>query len=135
MKKIKVLGLFTMLLLILFGTRSFGDPQSTTTTAAQETPEYGPAKGTLVIVGGGNTNNTGIIEKFIQLAGGPDANFIVVARAGGNKTPDGKIRVYKEEDVVSSWKRRGLKNVRMLHTNDPKIADTEEFVKPLREAS
>ena len=36
---------------------------------------------------------------------------------------------------MASWKRRGLKNVKMLHTHDPKIADTEEFVKPLREAN
>ena len=37
--------------------------------AATEAPEYGPAKGTLVIVGGGNLNGSGINEKFIELAG------------------------------------------------------------------
>ncbi|PYT05411.1 MAG: peptidase S51 [Acidobacteria bacterium] len=135
MKKTHFSGLSTALLLVLMVTGSFGDPKSTTSTAHPEPPEYGPARGTLVIVGGGPTNNTGIIEKFIQLAGGPDANFIVVPTAGGNKTADGKIRVYKEEDVVASWKKRGLRNVRMLHTHDPKIANTEEFVKPLREAT
>jgi cyanophycinase len=102
---------------------------------AQGAPEYGPAKGTLVIVGGGSTENTGIIEKFIQIAGGPDAKFVIVPTAGGNKTQDGQIRAYKEEEVLASWKRRGLKNVTMLHTHDPKVADTEEFVKHLREAN
>src|SRR2546426_5493189 len=116
MQKTYVSGLSTALLLILIVTGTFGVPQSTTNTATQESPEYGPARGTLVIVGGGNTNNTGIIEKFIQLAGGPDANFVIVPTAGGNKTPDGKNRVYKDEDVVAPWKKRGLKNVRMLHT-------------------
>ncbi len=135
MKKTYVFGLLTALLLVLIITGSFGDPQASTSTPSQEPHEYGPARGSLVIVGGGPTNNTGIIEKFIQLAGGPDATFIIVPTAGGNKTADGKIRVYKEEDVVASWKQRGLKNVRMLHTHDPKIADTEEFVKPLREAN
>ena len=135
MKKTFVSGLSTALLLALIVAGSFGDPQSTTSTASYEPPEYGPATGTLVIVGGGLINNTGIIEKFIQLAGGPDATFIIVPTAGGNKTADGKIRVYKEEDVVASWRKRGLKNVKMLHTHDPKIADTEEFVKPLREAN
>ena len=101
----------------------------------QGAPEYGPAKGTLVIVGGGSTENTGIIEKFIQIAGGPDAKFVIVPTAGGNKTQDGQIRAYKEEEVIASWKRRGLKNVTMLHTHDPKVADTEEFVKHLREAN
>ncbi|MEW5981163.1 MAG: hypothetical protein AB1806_02195 [Acidobacteriota bacterium] len=41
-------------------------------TAAQETPEYGPAKGALVIAGGGSMDGTGIVERFIELAGGPD---------------------------------------------------------------
>lgn len=135
MKKKYVSGLATALLVVLIVAGSFGDSRSTTNKVDQEPPEYGPAKGTLVIVGGGQTNNTGIIEKFVELAGGPDANFIIVPTAGGNKTADGKIRVYKEEDVVASWKKRGVKNVKMLHTHDPKIADTEEFAKPLREAA
>jgi cyanophycinase len=103
--------------------------------AAQEVPEYGPAKGTLVIVGGGNTDGTGIMEKFIQLAGGQDAKIVVVPTAGGNKNPDGTLHEYKEETVIASWLKRGCKNVKMLHTADPKVANTEEFVKPLREAN
>src|SRR5215510_7284370 len=99
----------------------------------QEPPEYGPAKGALVIVGGGSLNNTGILEEFVRLAGGADAKYVIVPTAGGNKTPDGKIKIYKEEEVIANWLKRGLKNVRMLHTHDPKVADTEEFVKNLRE--
>jgi cyanophycinase len=97
-------------------------------------PEYGPAKGTLLIVGGGNTNGTGIMEKFIELAGGPNKKFIVVPTAGGNRGRDGAITDYKEEEVVRSWINRGVKNVKMLHTADPKVADTEAFVKELRDA-
>jgi cyanophycinase len=108
--------------------------QSAGGAVSQEVPEYGPAKGTLVIVGGGQLNNTGIIETFINRAGGLDAKFVIVPTAGGNRTQDGQIKVYKEEEVVAPWKSRGLKNVRMLHTHDPKVAETEEFVKPLREA-
>lgn len=135
MKKWNVSVLSAALLVVLTVTGGLGAHQSATSSASHEAPEYGPARGTLVIVGGGPTNNTGIIEKFIQLAGGPDANFIIVPTAGGNKTADGKIRAYKEEDVVASWKKRGLKNVKLLHTHDSKIADTEEFAKPLREAN
>jgi len=100
---------------------------------AQE-PEYGPPKGSLVIQGGGADAGTGIVETFINRAGGLDAKIVVVPTAGGNKTPDGKIRVYNEEQVVASWKRRGCTNVHMLHTHDPKVADTEEFAKVLRDA-
>jgi cyanophycinase len=98
------------------------------------TPEYGPAKGTLVIVGGGPTTGTGIMEKFIELAGGRDAKFVIVPTAGGNKTAKGTILSYKEERVLAAWKKYGLTHVRMLHTHDPKVADTEAFVQPLRDA-
>jgi cyanophycinase len=103
--------------------------------ARQEAPEYGPANGTLVIVGGGSLDGTGIVEKFIELAGGPDGKFVIVPTAGGNRTQDGSIRAYKEEDVVASWVKRGLKHVRMLHTHDPKVADTDAFVRDLRDAN
>ncbi len=108
---------------------------STGTARQAATTEYGPAKGTLVIVGGGGTDNTGIMEKFIELGGGPNGKFIIVPTAGGNKNPDGSVRPYTEEQVIGSWLKRGLKNVKMLHTHDPKVADTEEFVKDLRQAT
>jgi cyanophycinase len=107
----------------------------TASSVAQDAPEYGPAKGTLIVAGGGDLDGTGIVETFIELAGGPDATFVIVPTAGGNKTADGTIRAYKEDDIVGRWVKRGLKNVRMLHTHDPKVADTEEFVRPLREAN
>jgi cyanophycinase len=110
-------------------------PRPAAQTAPQGPPEYGPAKGTLVIVGGGATEGTGIMEKFIEIAGGNDAKFIIVPTAGGNRAQDGSLQVYKEEEVIASWTRRGLKNVKMLHTHDPKVADTEAFVKDLREAN
>ena len=101
---------------------------------AQEAPEYGPAKGTLVIVGGGNLNGSGINEKFIQLAGGPEKNFVIVPTAGGNRNAQGQLITYTEEQVIAPWVKLGLKHVRMLHTHDPKVADTEEFAKVLRTA-
>src|SRR5581483_6721914 len=114
-------------LLLVFANVSF--------VAGQQQPEYGPAKGTLLIVGGNMSETSGIAQKFIELAGGPNDNFVIVPTAGGNKNADGSIKVYKEEDVVAPWKKRGVKNVVMLHTNDPKVANTEEFVKPLRTAN
>jgi cyanophycinase len=134
MRKKYFAGLFAAFIMtVVIG--NVASQQPAKSVPSQETPEYGPPKGTLVIIGGGNTNGTGVVEKFIQLAGGPDAKFVIVPTAGGNKTADGKIRVYTEQTVVASWIKRGLKNVRMLHTHDPKIADTEEFVQPLREAN
>jgi cyanophycinase len=109
----------------------------TSPAAAQQPsgpPEYGPPRGALVIVGGGALDGTGILEKFIELAGGPEKKFIIVPTAGGNRNREGAVTPYDEEIVVRSWVRRGVKNVKMLHTHDPKMADTEAFVTDLREA-
>jgi cyanophycinase len=103
--------------------------------AQRAVPEYGPAAGTLVIVGGGSTANTGVVEKFIELGGGPEGRFVIVPTAGGNRDREGKVRVYEEANVIKSWVARGLKHVRMLHTHDPKVADTEEFARVLRDAT
>src|SRR5260370_42164840 len=53
-----------------------------------QTPEYGPAKGTLVIQGGGSAEGTGSVETFINNAGGRGAKVGEVPTAGGNKNPD-----------------------------------------------
>jgi cyanophycinase len=97
-------------------------------------PEYGPPKGTLVIVGGGSTNGTTIMERFIELAGGPSKKFVIVPTAGGNRRADSTVIPYDAERVTAAWKRRGLTNVHMLHTHDPKVADTEEFAAILKDA-
>ncbi len=113
----------------------FATDSSSAPVPAVEATEYGPAKGTLVIIGGGDDRGTGITETFIQRAGGLNAKLVVVPTANGNLGADGQPKVYREEDVVAYWKRLGMTHVTMLHTHDKKVADTEEFVKPLREAT
>lgn len=108
--------------------------QAAAPMAPAAVPEYGPAKGTLVIIGGNMSDNFGVPQKFIQLAGGPNKKFVIVPTNNGNKGTDGKPIVYKEETVLAPWKKRGLTNVVMLHTWDAKVADTAEFVKPLLDA-
>ncbi len=102
--------------------------------ARQDPPDYGPAKGTLVIVGGGSTDGTGIVEKFIQIAGGVEKKFVIVPTAEGNRSADGSVKAYSADSEIGSWLKRGLKNVRMLHTHDPKVADTDAFVADLQDA-
>jgi len=126
------------LLLGLIGLKSL--PPGTASAQSQSVqpspapaPEYGPAKGTLFIVGG-NMQDGLLPQKFIELAGGASKKFVVVPTNGGNRNPDGTLRVYDETRVLQEWKRRGLTNVVMLHTADPKVADTEAFVKPLLDA-
>jgi cyanophycinase len=114
-------------LVLAFVLLSFG-------ASAQQAPQYGPPKGTLVIVGGGSTDGTGIVEKFIALAGGVDKKFVIVPTAGGNRNAAGAVQLYDETQIVASWVKRGIKNVKMLHTHDPKVADTDAFAAVLRDA-
>lgn len=102
--------------------------------ARQDAPDYGPPKGTLVIVGGGSTDGTGIVERFIQIAGGVEKKFVIVPTAEGNRSADGAVKAYSADSEIGPWLKRGLKNVKMLHTHDPKVADTDGFVADLRDA-
>ena len=59
---------------------------------AESAPEYGPAKGHLVIIGGNVSETSGLIQKFIELAGGPTKKFVIVPTNGGNHNADGSLR-------------------------------------------
>ena len=89
--------------------------------------EIGPDKGHLIVVGGA-MRDPAILEKFFKLAGGKDAPIVVIPTAGGR------------DDYGPAWrglnlfKSAGATDVTLLHTYDPKVADTEEFVAPLKRA-
>jgi len=103
--------------------------------AVQQAPEYGPPNGTLVIVGG-SWAGTGIMERFIELGGGAeDGRFVIVPTADGDYDRSGNLRDFGEDRVLRSWRDRGLQNVSVLHTRDPAISDTDEFVAELEQAT
>ncbi len=119
-------------------------PRAGTLTAAPSAvnaaaPEYGPPNGTLVIVGGSTLGvPLALLQKFIEAGGGADGKFVIVPTAMGNfdgTGDDKKPRVYVESQIVGPWLNLGLKNVKMLHTHDPKIADTAEFASALSDAT
>ncbi len=90
-----------------------------------EATEYGPPKGSLVIIGGNMQESSGLAQKFIELAGGKDKNFVIIPTNNGNRNSDGSLHVYDEQTVLAPWIKRGLTHVKMLHTADPKVANTE----------
>ena len=97
--------------------------------SAQTPQTVGPEKGALVIVGGG-TMGPELWNRFIDLAGGPAAASIVIIPTAGddssaNSTP-------REKEKLLSL---GVKNITVLHTRDPKVANQESFVAPLRNAT
>src|SRR5215470_8003318 len=91
-------------------------------------PTIGPVKGWLVIVGGGEIKPE-VKNRFVALAGGADAKFVVIPTAG----PDGQIDLDKIRESFS--RNFSISHVTVLHTRDRKSANSKEFVESLRSAS
>lgn len=123
-----------MALLLVGLALAVASPWAASQSAPAAPPEYGPATGRLVIIGGNMSDNFGVPQRFIELAGGPSKKFVIVPTNGGNRDREGKPIVYDPDKVLAPWKKRGLSNVVMLHTWDPKVADAAEFVTPLLDA-
>lgn len=102
---------------------------TTTTTTPRQTTNttIGPETGSLVIVGGGSLSDT-IYQRIITQAGGPTAPIVVIPTADGAPSFD------QNAAGASAFRRLGAANVTVLHTYDPAVADTDEFVAPLKEA-
>jgi len=97
---------------------------SPTTVPAQA---HGPANGYLVVSGGAE-RSTDIYEKFIALAGGPDALILVVPTSGNADTYDDTCECLK-------WlKAAHARNLKILHTRDRNVANSDAFVAPIRQA-
>lgn len=96
--------------------------------AAPATPVVGPERGALVIVGGA-MQSPEIYKRFIELAGGPDAHLVMVPTAGGAERYDSTF------NGLEAWKAAGARNLTVLHTTDPRVADTDAFIQPLNTAA
>ncbi len=89
--------------------------------------EIGPENGSLVVAGGG-VRDPAIIERFLDLAGGPDVPIVVIPTAGGGERYDRHWR------GLLAFKRLGATNLTVLHTYDREVADTDDFVAPITTA-
>lgn len=86
----------------------------------------GPPKGSLVIVGGGGGGKDNVIDKrFVELAGGPEAEIIIFPTANEGELFDDNAGGARQ------LRNAGATKVKVLHTRDRVVADSEEFVKPL----
>lgn len=123
-----VIASFNMLLTtILSAAMAVTTTLALPTTGGTNTSYVGPENGHLVIVGG-NLQSDSIWQRIITLAGGPDAPIVVIPTAGGEPTYSANF------SSAVSLRSLGAKNVTVLHTYDPAVADTDEFIAPLREA-
>jgi cyanophycinase len=92
--------------------------------AAAELTKVGPQQGKLLVVGGGQMGP--LWDVFLELAGRKDAPIVVI--------PTANEKIADIDPAVTALKNRGATHVTQLHTRDPKVADTGEFVAPLRAA-
>lgn len=86
--------------------------------------QQGPESGSLVIVGGA-MRDPAIVDRFLQLAGGPDSAIVVIPTAGGADHYDQSWR------GTRPFIEAGASDVTVLHTYDRDEADSEAFVEPL----
>ena len=93
--------------------------------------QVGPARGALVLVGGG-ADRPAFIQRFVQLAGGPGATLVVIPTTleDDRLTPEGLERIRTRSQQIF-----GVEHVAILHTRDRKVADSAGFVEPLRHAT
>jgi cyanophycinase len=103
----------------------------------------GPARGTLVVDGGGATD--AVRDRFVALAGGPTARIVVIPTAAssirfGDDNTILDLDVPRDRPEWAAYDRHlrkwfGAEGVTILHTRDRAVADSEAFVAPLRGAS
>jgi cyanophycinase len=100
---------------------------------ARTKPEFPPKElrtpevpnGSLIIVGGGGMP-VDVTKKFVDLAGGPDAQFVVLPISMPDPIPatsDGRF-----------LKRYGVKNITVIKSRDPKEMDSDETLAILKKA-
>ncbi len=90
----------------------------------------GPAKGTLVIVGG-NDKDRLCFNEFIKFSGGKDARIVVVTTASSSSE---KYDYLNGAQIKAIRETIGLTQLTALHTHDRAVADTQEFIEPLKKA-
>jgi cyanophycinase len=88
--------------------------------------ESGASGGTLVIAGGGDVSEDAA-ERFIEAAGGPDADIVVVTTAHGDK-PSAEAR------SIAWLAESGAKNVHLVHPRNRSEAESPALLALLQKA-
>ena len=117
MKRI-LIGLVS--LLVITGTITISYAQTT-----------GPESGTLLIIGG-NAKDTFFLPVFKDLAGGDQAEIVIIPTARSEES------LFNDPDfrkLISRFEKYNFKRITILHTRDPEEANSPEFVESLKTAT
>jgi cyanophycinase len=121
------LGLTIVLATALPASAQVGAQGGTQVGSQRTAPVVGPVAGSLVVVGGA-LRDPGILRRFLELAGGPEAPIVVIPTAEGDESYDDMYPGLRQ------FRAQGATKLTVLHTTDRAEADSEEFVRALREA-
>ena len=115
--------LLFIVLTISFTTYSQENETNTITT--------GPVLGKLLIIGG-NASDSIFLERFADLAGGKNANIVIIPTAR-NDADLAKDTAFK--NLSNRFAKAGFSNISILHTRNKQKANNPNFTKPLASAS
>lgn len=87
----------------------------------------GPESGALVIAGGGRLGDD-ILLKFIELAGGPGAELVLIPTAAGQDS------YTQDANIAGDLRRLGAQQVEVMHTSDRTEADSPAFAEKIASA-
>jgi len=94
--------------------------------AERQTPNV--PNGTLIIVGGGGMPS-GLMQRFVDLAGGKQAQLVYVPCSEDDD-------MSSDTRLLELWKQMGAKSCSLLHTKNRQIANEDErFLEPLKQAT
>lgn len=82
--------------------------------------------GSLLLHGGGKLDKR-VRETFVELAGGKEARIIIV--------PSASAEIDSDEELHRNWKEYSVASLKTLHASSRDVAETDEFLAPLREAT
>jgi len=86
------------------------------------------SNGTLIIVGGGGMPG-GLMQKFVELAGGPEARLVYVPCAEEED-------MSRDTGLLEVWRQMGARTCSLMHTKNRRVADRDEkFLEPLKDAT
>ncbi|MEB8327747.1 cyanophycinase [Flavobacteriaceae bacterium KMM 6897] len=124
------LNLYKKLSIFLFLILSISCQDSEVKINSSKSQSIGPIKGALLIGGGGITEE--MWEVFFDLAGGKSAKLVIIPTAFDENSInyDPEFKILKRQ-----FKARGFNDIQFMHTRDTRIADSDDFVQPLKTAT
>jgi cyanophycinase len=118
-------GRLLLLVVVLLSPGGRGTSQLTTPPPSEPAAEI---SGALVICGGGSLPDA-VLDRFVELAGGPKARIVVIPTASAVADTANMAK------ALEPWKKRTIASVELLHTRDREKANDSSFSKPIKEAT